>query len=75
MNRKNHVHISRELTLILVKRVTEIMNNKNEAIVEDERELKRLMRDGHSYSCACNILWGNGQCQCEQIKKDKTHWR
>ena len=29
------------------------------------KEIKRLQENGHSQHCACRIVWGDGECECE----------
>lgn len=35
---------------------------------EDKEEVERLQIEGHTYHCACRIVWGDGQCECENIE-------
>ncbi len=32
----------------------------------DHDEIERLQKDGHTYHCACRIVWGDGECECRK---------
>jgi len=56
---------SKKITKIFTDRV----KTNIELLQEDEDEITRLERDGHTYHCACRIVWGDGQCECKQVEK------
>lgn len=62
---------NKKLTKILTDRVSKVMN-------EDAEEIARLERDGHSYHCACRLVWGDGECECKKGEKVESythdHW-
>lgn len=33
---------------------------------DDWREVARLMDAGHTYHCACRMVWGDGECECQR---------
>ena len=36
---------------------------------KEKAEIKILTEKGHSYHCACRIVWGDGCCSCDMEKK------
>lgn len=30
----------------------------------DKRQIVAFMDEGHTYHCACRLVWGDGQCEC-----------
>lgn len=34
----------------------------------DDAKILELQKDGHTFHCACRIIWGDGECECN--KKD-----
>lgn len=50
---------NKKLAKLLAKRTNNIMR-------EDAEEIARLERDGHTYRCACRIVWGEGECECKE---------
>lgn len=36
---------------------------------QDRLTIKALMREGHSYHCACRQVWGDGECECDLYEK------
>lgn len=32
---------------------------------DDWREIAKLMDEGHVYHCACRMVWGDGECECQ----------
>ena len=31
---------------------------------EDKKRIVALLDEGHTYHCACRIIWGDGECEC-----------
>ena len=29
----------------------------------DENKIEELIKNGHSYHCACRMVWGDGECE------------
>lgn len=48
---------NKKLALLLAKRTNDIMR-------EGAEEIARMEQEGHTYHCACKIVWGNSEC-CE----------
>lgn len=36
-----------------------------EGLKDDFGEIRKKMADGHTYHCACRLVWGDGECECE----------
>lgn len=36
-----------------------------ENFIEDQKEIWRLQDEGHTAHCACRLVWGDGECECE----------
>ena len=37
---------------------------------DDKKTIEWLMQEqGHSYHCACRIVWGDGECECNEYEK------
>lgn len=56
----------------------EIAKNWKEWEIEEQENLKeidRLKSEGHSYHCACRIIWGDGECECDLYKLDCNPYR
>ena len=44
--------------------------NWNEWQVEEKDNLlqiDRFVEDGHTRHCACRLVWGDGECECEKV--------
>jgi len=35
----------------------------------DEESIEILQKEGHTYHCACRIVWGDGECECDKADK------
>jgi hypothetical protein len=33
---------------------------------EENRQISAFHHDGHSYHCACRLVWGDGECECRR---------
>ena len=57
------------LTFILSNRVKKLLSEEIESaeLIDDKREIDRLVKAGHTYNCACRIVWGDGECECHQV--------
>ena len=51
------------LTFFLTNRIEQMV--QTEDTIWDKEEIKRLVVEGHTYHCACRIVWGDGQCECK----------
>lgn len=40
--------------------ITEFINYEQ----NDLSKINELMKDGHSYQCACRMIWVDGKCEC-----------
>ena len=67
--KKNKPRQNKKLTKILTDRV----KTNVDLMREDRIEIARLERDGHTYRCACRIVWGDGQCECKQVEKSESY--
>ena len=71
------------LTFIFVSRTSKLINELTDNVIltndpqismvdnkqkEDEEEIKRLEDEGHTYHCSCRLVWGDGQCECENVE-------
>lgn len=41
------------------------MTSFEESYIEEEELISELQRKGHTYHCACRLVWGDGECECE----------
>ncbi len=32
---------------------------------EDHANIEKAMLEGHTYHCACRLVWGDGECECK----------
>ena len=39
---------------------------KRQWLGEDDEKIDRLVKEGHSLHCSCRIVWGDGECECNQ---------
>ena len=35
-----------------------------ESCVKEKEEITEAVRSGHTYHCACRMVWGDGECEC-----------
>lgn len=68
-NKKPKLRRSKKITKIFTDRVSKVLKE----LEDDEIEIKRLERGGHSYHCACRIVWGDGQCECKRGEKIESY--
>ncbi len=38
-------------------------------VSEDQANISRIQKQGHSYHCACRQVWGDGECECDMYSK------
>lgn len=31
----------------------------------DKQAIEKNVREGHTYHCACRLVWGDGECECK----------
>lgn len=36
---------------------------------DEIEEVKQYQKNGHPYHCACRMVWGDGECECDLYKK------
>jgi len=67
------------LTFILANRVSKLIKEAMNNITsdnfpqmsddeEDDEEIKRLEKEGHTHRCASRIVLIDGQCECENVE-------
>jgi len=42
-----------------------ILDTDTEQFKEDSENIGKNMEKGHAYHCACRLVWGDGECECE----------
>lgn len=42
-----------------------ILDTDTEEFKEDSKNIHLHMDKGHTYHCACRLVWGDGECECK----------
>lgn len=52
--------------IYMISRVTAVKRCKQEQENGDYQEIAKYIDEGHTYHCACRLVWGDGECECQK---------